>query len=233
MDLSLSSLRDVLRDRRRIVQIGAVLLIAIACAVALMMLLGSARRPPSIFDSPVDDVLSFLAVEEFSKLPLNERLEFLAEVIERFSDMDQSDSAVAAAFLAGLAGPAREQLRDNVRVLARDVLVDAADRYFSLDSDDARSAFLDEWLVGWARLGAKVTGEELKQTDQQILTDMHRQAGRDNEQAIRNPIAPTEGNAWLFMDYWESEVGSVSTPGEQSKILHFIPKLREHLLTQP
>jgi hypothetical protein len=227
--------RDELRDflQHRFARIGASLVLLAAVVTALMMLLGTTRRPPSIFDSPVDDVLSFLAVEEFSALPLDERLQFMRDVFERFGAMNQSDSAVAAAFLAGLTGPAREQLRDNVRVLARDVLVEAADEYFSLQDEAARRAFLDGWLLQWARFASEVTGRNEDASDQELLADMRRDASRDNEHAIRNPIASTESNAWLFMDYWHSEVESVSTPSEQSKILHFLPALREHMLRQP
>ena len=215
---------------RRSTKIGASVTLIAALVIALTMLLGSTRRPPSIFDSPVDDVLSFLAVEEFSALPLTERLEFMREVFERFGNMTQSDSAVAAAFLAGLTGPAREQLRDNVRVLARDVLIDAADEFFAIDDEAKRREFLDGWLVQWARFASQVTGRNTDASDQELLADMRRDARRDNEHAIRNPIASTESNAWLFMDYWHSEVESVSTPSEQSKILHFLPALREHVL---
>ena len=218
---------------RRFIQIGAALALLIAVGVALPLLLGGTRRPPSIFDAPVDDVLDFLAVEEFSELSVEERLEFMGDVIERFAAMNQSDSALAAAFLAGLTGHAREQLRDNVRVLARDVLVEAADGYFALKTDEERAKFLDDWLLGWARYAGKVTGEDSNKTDQELLADMRRDSRRDNERAIREPIPANETNAWLFMDYWNSEVESVSSPVEQAKILHFLPALREHLLREP
>jgi len=227
------NMKQWMRERRTVVQGAIALLTLCLVALAAVLLLGGAKKPPSIFDSPVDDVLDFLAVREFSELPLTERVEFLREVFERFGSMNQSDSALAAAFLAGLAGPAREQLRDNVRELGRDILVEAADEYFALPDDESRAKFLDDWLTGWARLAADTTGDNKNDTDEELLADMRRQARRDNEQAVRNPIPATEANAWLFMDYWHSEVASVSSPSDQSKIFHFLPAVREHLLREP
>lgn len=227
---AIETMRSWFRDRHRMMQGAIALLTLLALVLTAVLLMGGARKPPSIFDSPVDDVLSFLAVEEFSKLSLAERMEFIGELFERFGSMNQSDSAVAAAFLAGLAGPAREQLRDNVRVLGRDILVEAADEYFALDDDKARSAYLDAWLTKWARLAANVTGEGKNETDAELLAQMHRQAQRDNEHNTRNPLVVDNEDAWLFMDYWHSEVESVSSASDQSKIFHFLPAVREHLL---
>lgn len=221
-----------MRSRRAL--LVSALGVMIACAAAIVLIvLRSAPRPPSIFDSPVDDVLSFFAAENFSELPLQERVNFMRDMLARFGDMEQSDSAVAAAFFAGLTGPAKEQLRDNVRVLARDVLVDAADRYFALDDPAARAKFLDDWLLSWARLAGEISGRNQDRSDQSLLEEMRRDARRDNERAIREPIAANPTNAWLFMDYWDSEVQSVASPVDQGKILHFLPALREHLLRGP
>ena len=58
------------------------------------------QPPPSIFDSPVQDVLGYLAMDDFSQLPMEERIQFLIEFSDRFRGMEQSDSATMAAFLA-------------------------------------------------------------------------------------------------------------------------------------
>ena len=58
------------------------------------------QPPPSIFDSPVEDVLGYLSMDDFSQLPLEERLEFLMEFSDRFRGMSQADSAAMAAFMA-------------------------------------------------------------------------------------------------------------------------------------
>ena len=42
------------------------------------------RPPPSIFDSPVDDVLGYLALDDFNSLSLEERMRYLAEFAGRF-----------------------------------------------------------------------------------------------------------------------------------------------------
>ena len=78
-------------------------------------------------DSPVDDVLGYLAMEDFNDLPLEERMRYLGEFASRFRGFQQEESAATAAFLAGVTGDTREQMRQNARVLAKDVLLEGAE----------------------------------------------------------------------------------------------------------
>ena len=66
------------------------------------------RPPPSIFDSPVDSVLSYFTTDDFNRLTVAERVKYVQEFIGRFRGMSQQDSAAAAAFLAGVTGKVRQ-----------------------------------------------------------------------------------------------------------------------------
>jgi len=118
------ALREAWESKRREIfgAVGALALLGLAGYGVYWWVEVRFRPPPSIFDSPVDDVLGYFALDDFSQLPVEERIRFLRELADRFRGMSQSDSATMAAFLAGLAGPAREQATQNARVLAKDIL---------------------------------------------------------------------------------------------------------------
>jgi len=189
------------------------------------------RPPPSIFDSPVDDVLGYFALDDFSQLPIEERIRFLRELADRFRGMSQSDSATMAAFLAGLSGPAREQATQNARVLAKDVLAQGADEYFKVPEKD-RGKYIDEWLVRWLKTGERIaTGKESERTDDEMLADIREQGERGRQRAAERPSdrmpSLTEGGAMRFLDFWASDVEKASSPKEQGQIVRFLGDVRK------
>jgi hypothetical protein len=189
------------------------------------------RPPPSIFDSPVDDVLGYFALDDFSQLPVEERIRFLRELADRFRGMSQSDSATMAAFLAGLAGPAREQATQNARVLAKDILAQGADDYFKLPESE-RGKYIDEWMVKWLKTGERIaTGEENEKSDDERLKDLREQGERGRERAANRPSdrmpSLTEDGAMRFLDFWASDVEKASSPKEQGQIVRFLGDVRK------
>jgi hypothetical protein len=189
------------------------------------------RPPPSIFDSPVDDVLGYFALDDFSQLPVEERIRFLRDLADRFRGMSQSDSATMAAFLAGLAGPAREQATQNARLLAKDILAQGANDYFSLPESE-RGKFIDDWMVKWLKTGERIaTGEESDKPDDERLKDMKEQGERGRERAAnRSPDrmpSLTEDGAMRFLDFWASDVEKASSPKEQGQIVRFLGDVRK------
>lgn len=188
------------------------------------------RRPPSIFDSPVDDIAGYLALEDFSQLPVEERIKFLIGFSDRFRGLSQGDSAVLAGFLAGLSGPAREQLIENVKTLAKDILADGAREYLSLRDAAERKAFLDKWLIEWMKTGERISrGQERNRSDAQRLEEIK----RDGQREARGPVNGVElGNnsAVAMLDMWRREVETTATPKEQGQIVRFLTDLRNHIL---
>jgi hypothetical protein len=217
---------STLKNRRtHLVTIGAIVLM---CAAVMAWLgMGAMRRPPSIFDAPVDDVTGFLAGKHFSTLSIDERVKFIGDTARRFRSMSQSDSAVAAAFFAGLRGSAGGQFVNNARELGKDILLQGAREFQTLGDEKSRAEFLDRWLVQWLRFAIEITGEDASASDQQMLDWMSRQACRDIERAGG---AIDEFMAQQLMDLWETDLAPVSTPREQGEIFLFFPAVREHLL---
>lgn len=231
-------------ELRRFVSLnrGRVLRWAGFSAAAFALLLGvvwffawRTRRPPSIFDAPVDNIASFFASPDFNALPPRERLELIAQFVQRFRSLEQSESAVLSAFLAGLTGRSREQLRENVRVLAKDLLKEGADEYLALPPDQ-RGRYLDEWVVEWIKFGERLErGEERNITDEQRLAEIRRDGQRDRDRASSDFANRQFGqeDAVRFLDLWKSEVEATATPREQGQIFKFMTDLRDRLTSGP
>lgn len=189
------------------------------------------RPPPSIFDSPFDDVLGYLSLDDFSKLPLKDRIAFMIELSDRFRGISQDESVVMAGFFAGLTGPTREQLRQNARELARDILAEGAAQYVNLPKSE-QAKFLDGWLVEWTKTAERMaTGKVDDKSDQQRLDEMKGQAKRDSTRE-RNPNrlgSLTEGSASRFLDFWSSDVETAASPRQQGQITRFMTDLRNHM----
>ncbi|RLS96495.1 MAG: hypothetical protein DWI10_01950 [Planctomycetota bacterium] len=190
------------------------------------------QPPPSIFDSPVDDILGYFSLDDFSKLPIEERIRFLMELADRFRGGDQAESAMMAAFLAGLSGPAREQATQNARLLAKDILAKGAADYLALN-EKARGQFIDEWMVKWLKTGERIaTGKEGKKTDDERLDDIKQEGERGRTRASETPNdrmpSLTSDGAMRFLDFWASDVEKASSPKEQGQIVRFLGDVRKH-----
>ena len=223
-----------LEDRKRLAKIGGALLVALLVCLALLWNASRLRQPPSIFDTPIDNTLSYLTLKDFSKLPLEERIRFMMELAERFRSLKPSESAAMAAFLAGVAGPARDQLRDNVKMIAKDVLAEGAQNYMAL-SPEKRGAFLDEWIIKWQRKMEKVTtGKEEKKTDSERLDAMRDQGKRNEERQNRMTGGGnlSDRGANGFLDFWQGEIQGSSTPREQGQITKFLDDMRTRLVNR-
>jgi hypothetical protein len=227
------ALREAWETRRRQIfgGIGALALAALAGYGVYWWVEVRFRPPPSIFDSPVDDVLGYFALDDFSQLPVEERIRFLRELADRFRGMSQSDSATMAAFLAGLAGPAREQATQNARVLAKDILAQGADEYFKL-SEKERGKYIDDWMVKWLKTGERIaTGKDSDKPDAERLKNLREQGQRGRERAAERSAdqmpSLTDGGAMRFLDFWASDVEKASSPKEQGQIVRFLGDVRK------
>lgn len=231
--VDLSSARDFTERWRRELAMGAVaLLVASLLASALIWwFMIRWKPPPSIFDNPVDDALGYLALPDFNKLSVEERMKFLMELADRFRGLEPGESAAAAAFLAGIVGPAREQLHENARQLAKDVLAGAAARFMELPEAE-RGPFIDAWLADWIRMGERLTrGEERKRTDDERLEAAKGDVQRNRERVTEMGGAPTltDRSAGQFLDFWQSEVEKSASPREQGQIVFFMNAVRNRL----
>ena len=213
-----------------------------AAATAIAALLFSAgwwwfavrwRPPPSIFDTPVDNVLGYFTTPDFNRLTVEERVRYVQQFVGRFRGMSQQDSVVAAAFLAGVTGKVREQLTQNVRILAKDILAEGAQKFVNLPESE-RGAFIDKWVADWFRFAeTTATGKESTRTDEEILTGARAEARRGEERQRERMKGKelSQRGADRFLGFWQSEVEQASSPREQGQISRFMDAVRTRMLT--
>ncbi|MGA0873542.1 MAG: hypothetical protein ACO3SJ_11750, partial [Phycisphaerales bacterium] len=156
---------------------------------------------------------------------------FMIEFANRFRGVEQSESAVMAAFFAGLTVNAKEQLRQNARTLAKDILAEGAATYVNLP-DKERGEFIDAWLVRWSKVGEEIAmGEPRQRSDEDRIDEFRREARRGQERQAerRVDISLTEVGAARFLDLWQSDVEKAATPREQGQITRFMVDVRKRL----
>jgi hypothetical protein len=191
------------------------------------------KPPPSIFDSPVDSILGYFTTDDFNRLSVAERVKYLQDFVGRFRGMSQQDSVVAAAFLAGVTGKVREQLTQNVRILAKDILAEGAEKFVNLPETE-RGPFIDRWVADWFRFAeVTATGKESTRSDAEIVGNAREEAKRGEERQRRRVAGRTmdERAAGRFLGFWESEVEPASSPREQAQISRFMDAVRTRMLT--
>ena len=192
------------------------------------------RSPPSIFDAPVDVVIGYFALDDFSQLPIEGRIRFLLELADRFRGMGQAESATMAAFIAGISGPAREQATQNARVLAKDILAQGASGYFDVPASQ-RDKYIDDWIIEWSKKGERIAkGKEDDKSDDERLADIRSQNERQRNRVRSEDQMPslTEDGAMRFLDFWASDVEKASTPKEQGQIVRFLGDVRKRVTGQ-
>lgn len=223
--MSISRSIMLLKDRRARA-VGVFLALVTIVTIAWGLTPHIYRRPPNIFDTPVDGVLSYLGADDFNKLPIEERLRFLQDVVKRFKSMSQTDSALASAFFAGLSGRANEKLVDNARILGKDIFVQGASEFLALSDEKSRNEYIDKWLVKWVRFAEEATGRHSDHTDEQVLDRMSEQARGDLKRGIDIDAAMAQ----QLVDFWDRDIASVTSPKEQAQIYQFFPAIRKRVL---
>lgn len=228
----IDDLRHSLDGREKEVLIGAASTVVLVAVVWLGWIWMASRwtPPPSIFDSPVDDVLGYLTLDDFNELSVEERLTYLGRFASRFRGLQQEESASMAAFLAGVTGPTREQMRQNARTLAKDVLLEGAEGYFATPEDE-RGLYIDDWLAGWQRRAEELVMGEPRAIDDRTRAEGIREDARKDAMRDRDRL-PTLDNRMTsrFLGFWRSDIEAASTPREQGQIIRFMEDIRVHLV---
>lgn len=171
---------------RRCAAIGLpVLLLA---GAGLYWKFGIVHQPNFLVDD-LDSVLNFaLLTDEFNKLPIQERLALVGQLVERMRSMNAEDSVMFAAFAAGLQGKMREQLIGNASSLAVDLFDQYAAKYDAVTDED-REKYIEDVIIDMVRTAETISGQTRRQSDRELLDMMKRQSQRQSE-AVRTGRAP-------------------------------------------
>jgi hypothetical protein len=167
-----------------------------------------------------------LLTDEFNQLPVEERIELVSQLYNRVRGMGASESAVTAAFFAGIAGEARGQLEKN----AGKLLIDATDmvaKDYSAVAPEERAEYLDDAYVRLVRLTAPFDGSLEDKTDEEILERGRRDAAYAKQSLDDGELSASQASRMLvFMDKQAGQSASVT---QQQRLTLFMRDMTRQL----
>lgn len=209
--------------------------------VAALLLIGGgigayfALRPvpqPDYLNDPVHDLFNYtLLTDEFNKLPVEKRLELISQLIKRLQSMQGKDSVMLAAFASGIAGSAREQIKENASRLAVDMWDKHAKDYRNVPEED-RKDYLDKTFLDFVKTMEAMTGRPRDISDEDRLAEVRRQAQRDRSAMSdpnRSPDAAVLGTMFEFMN---NDVGKNASPQQRQRGSQMLRDMARHFRGQ-
>lgn len=180
---------------------------------------------PSALTDPLDDVLGFALLDaDFNRLPLEKRIELAKEIAARIRSMNGRDSTMLAAFAAGIAGKARDQLADNLSGMMVDLFDSYAQKYTEAP-DDQKENLIESSLLELLQLQhdldpAGVTGDTPPQEE---LAQMKKDAtDRAQKRTDRAPSNVRRTNAEETLAQVEKDVNTRTNPAQRARTVRFM-----------
>lgn len=219
--------RAVVWSRRRPRTAGA---IGVAAALMVASGLWLALRPvpkPDYSKDRIDAIFRYtLLTDEFNRLPIEERVELVGMLVGRVKSMGAGDSTLLAAFAAGIAGAAREQLEENASRLAIDLWDKYASEYEKLPADQ-REGFLDMAFVEFSKTMEALGGEVRDVSDAERLAEARREAAQGAERGMPGRFV---GRMFGIMN---SNIGGHASPLERARGAQMMRDMTRRLRGQP
>jgi len=214
---------------------GAVIaLVGIGAGTAIAVT-GDAGEPPVAEASadPFGGALRTIVFEdEFNRLPVEERVALVRELLEKMRSMDSGSSAMLAAFAAGIKDEARAQLQENARKLMVDFMDLHATRYAGAGAAE-REAMLEQSLRDMVELQRELLGQEADEDGiEEGLENAREQAEREQERAGENREMMSGGEAAGFMRWAQREGEAARDPNQRARVTLFMRDMTRHLRGQ-
>lgn len=185
-------------------------------------------NPPDVFNDPFKDVLGFALLDkDFNRLPIEERLRLLKELSDKMKSLSGSDSALMAAFAAGITGEARAQLERNIRTLMVDVVDKFALEYARSGEADREKA-MEQALLGMFELTGQLRfdepdperegrtpAEQLARVREEATDRADRMKGEGNNQV-------GAGDVGAVFQWVQQDVNQYSSPSERARTTRFM-----------
>ena len=202
--------------KARTIRIGAIaLVVLLAGAGGAYWKWGIVHQPDYATDD-LDDILGFsLLTDDFNRLPIDERLKLLSELVKRMKSSSAEDSAMLAAFMAGIAGQAREQMMENSSKIAIDMFDQYARKYDEVPPDE-REKFIDDSFVDMSKKMEAMAGINRDISDEDRVKEMTRQVSRD-KQRIESGKGPGGAMAGRLFDFVQTNVASQASPQQRGQ----------------
>ncbi len=186
------------------------------------------RAVPDVAFDDIGDVMDFtLLTADFSDLELDDRLALIRELIKRLKTMDSGDSAMLAAFAAGITGKAREQLQKNAEKLFIDLWDREAGKYEEIPQAD-RGAYLDNAFIDMVKLAEDISGFSSPRSPIETLAQAKREAPRQEQFARRNDQG-LQGPGASFIFETVQRGSQVAAPQQRARMARFSRDMTRHI----
>lgn len=213
------------RWRRGGLVAGAVL--GVGLGVAAYAALRPVPKPDYLSDE-IRELLDYtLLTDEFNNLPVRERVELLSRLVGRLKGMSAGESAMMAAFAAGIAGSARDQMEANMSRLVVDAWDEKAREYGSVPAGD-REGYLEGAYVEFEKMLESVAGVESGRSDQERIDNAKREARRGMEQMRGSGGRPSGEAVGRLMTTLDKQLGQRATPTQRARGLQMLRDMTRH-----
>jgi glutamate synthase domain-containing protein 1 len=136
---------------------------------------------PDFASDDLDDVLNYaMLTDDFNRLPIDERMKLLSELVKRLKSSSSGDSAMLAAFAAGIEGQLRDQFVTNSAKLAVDMFDQYARNYDKVP-EEQREKYLEDSFADMTKKMEAVAGVTRNVSDADRVSEVRRQAQRHQD----------------------------------------------------
>lgn len=209
--------------RRRNTALALLAVLVIGGAVGAYFIFRPVPKPD--FNTANIDVLFnyTLLTEEFNSLPIEERIELLAQLVERLKSIDGDQSLLMALFAAKIQGEVRRQFERNASLLAVDLFDSYADDFNDNAPPEDKDAFVEGKFIEFQKTLEKIGGFEREISDEDRLIEARKQSKRDLEfaQSGRMPLE----NTVRMLSFVNQGVGREATGHQKIRINGFITQM--------
>lgn len=200
----------------------------VAAGIAAYFILRPVPKP-DYETAAIDEIFNYtLLTDEFNRLPIDERVRLVGQIVQRVKHMGSSDSALMAAFAAGIMGQAREQLQKNASKMAVDLWDKYALDYAKVPEGD-RGGYIEKSIVEFTKMMEGVAGESRNLSDEDRLAEMKRQAQRDADAMQRPGSSPSGRQMGRMFNFMNEGVGGQATPAQRVRGAQLMRDMVRHL----
>jgi hypothetical protein len=223
-----AAVRWTRRHRRTAITLLALLLVG--AGVGLYMHFRF-KAPPDYATAPIDDLLDYtLITDDFNKLPLEQRMELLRDLIKRFANSSGDESAMMAEWAALIRGDLRDQMMKNASKLAIDLWDKFAADYESVPEPD-RGGWMDKTVVDFLKTMESFNPAGPRDVpDEKRLEEARAQAKRDAG-AVRSGQL-SSGQLGQMADFMRNGMGKFAAPQTQTRAAQLMRDMTRHLRGQ-
>jgi hypothetical protein len=180
------------------------------------------REPPDYDIAGLDSVFDYtLLQDDFNKLPVKQRLELISKLVQRLKNMNSGDSALMAAFAAGIAGQAREQLEKNASRVMLDMTDQYAIEYEKLEGAE-KDKYLETAMADMFRTMDGLDGTPSTKTNEEILADAKRDSRNMKDRAGKLDDEQKGRRSERMFSFMREGLGGHSSPAQRARLTGFM-----------